>query len=183
MYFQLERMIDDFQNQKSGPNFGPLRAVFTIFCVKKAFFLVFWPKIWPSLVKYYCQKTRFLEFSMLFCKYIEVVQALFWAVLQIWDKYVICVTRCYTSQRFCYTSQSFVTLHRVIFDSLLHFIEILLHFIELSLLDCYTSQSFVTLHRVFRPEPKLCVQMIKRRSEPKYSIFFLYGGFFHQNDK
>ena len=35
MYFQLERMIDDFQNQKSGPNFGPLRAVLTIFCVKK----------------------------------------------------------------------------------------------------------------------------------------------------
>ena len=116
---------------------------------------------------------------MLFCKYIEVVQALFWAVLQIWDKYVICVTRCYTSQRFCYTSQSFVTLHRVIFDCLLHFIEILLHFIELSLLDCYTSQSFVTLHRVFRPEPKLCVQVInKRRRKPKYSIFFLYGGFF-----
>ena len=129
MYFQLERMIDDYQNQKSGPNFGlidlqshygcffwifwtkeifvkdlffclngklfdvfsarkddrrlpkskirakfwPLRAFLTIFCVKKHFFLDFWPKIWPSLAKYYCQKTRFLEFSMLFCKYIEVV--------------------------------------------------------------------------------------------------------------
>ena len=80
MYFQLERIIDDFQNLKSDSNFGPLRAVLTIFVARKAF-LDLWPKIWPSLVKYYCQKTRFLEISMFFCKYVEVVEALFWALI------------------------------------------------------------------------------------------------------
>ena len=72
MYFQLERMIDDFQNQKSGPNFGPLRAVLTIFGVERHL-LDFWHKIWPSLVKYYRKTPVFWNFQFFFVNIVEVV--------------------------------------------------------------------------------------------------------------